>query len=64
MVRPEARATIRLTNDADGIHEVPADILARTLSGMQQLVYLIATAQERKTIGIRFSAISRDSATV
>ncbi|MDJ0707386.1 MAG: hypothetical protein QNJ46_29280 [Leptolyngbyaceae cyanobacterium MO_188.B28] len=49
-----ASATIRLTNDADGVHEVPADILVRALSGMQQLVYLIATAQEQKTIGVRF----------
>ena len=54
MSRFEVQATIRLTNDEDGIHEVPADILARTLSGMQQLVYLIATAQEHKTIGVRF----------
>lgn len=54
MVQPEAGATIRLTNDTDGMQEVPADILARALSGMQQLVYLIATAQEHKTIGVRF----------
>lgn len=54
MSQSEVQATIRLTNDEDGIHEVPADILARTLSGMQQLVYLIATAQEHRTIGVRF----------
>jgi hypothetical protein len=54
MSQSEIQATIRLTNDEDGIHEVPADVLARTLSGMQQLVYLIATAQEHKTIGVRF----------
>lgn len=54
MSQSEVQATIRLTNEENGIHEVPADILARTLSGMQQLVYLIAAAQEQKTIGIRF----------
>jgi hypothetical protein len=54
MVEPEANATIRLTNDEDGLHEVPADILARTLSGLQQLVYLIASTQENKRIRDRF----------
>ncbi|MGP1385154.1 MAG: hypothetical protein ACTS2F_16440 [Thainema sp.] len=54
MASDKALATIRLTNDADGIHEVPADMLARTLSGMQQLVYVLATAQEQKTFKNRF----------
>ena len=54
MPQPEAIATIRLTNDDDGMHEVPAEILVRTLSGMQQLVYLIATAQEQRQIRTRF----------
>ena len=54
MSQPQAIATIRLTNDDDGIHEVPVEVLARTLSGMQQLVYLIATAQEQRQIRTRF----------
>lgn len=54
MSQPEAIASIRLSNDDDGMHEVPADVLARSLAGMQQLVYLIGTAQEQRTIGIRF----------
>ncbi|MBF2046193.1 MAG: hypothetical protein IGS54_02140 [Elainella sp. C42_A2020_010] len=54
MAGPEAIATIRLTNDEDGTHEVPADVLARTLSGLQQLVYLIATTQENRRIRDRF----------
>jgi len=54
MSSTRAIATIRLTNDDDGAHEVPADVLARTLAGMQQLVYLIATAQEQKQIKTRF----------
>lgn len=54
MSSPEVLATIRLTNDQDGIHEVPADLLVRALSGMQQLVYLVATVQEHHKIGTRF----------
>lgn len=54
MSQREVIARIRLTKDEDGIHEVPADVLARTLSGMQQLVYLIAMAQEQRSIGVRF----------
>jgi hypothetical protein len=54
MSQAEVEATIRLTNDDDGVHEVPADVLARALAGMQQLVYLLATAQEQRTIGVRF----------
>jgi hypothetical protein len=54
MSQPEAIATIRLTNDEDGMHEVPADVLVRTLAGMQQLVYLLGAVQEQRTIGVRF----------
>jgi hypothetical protein len=46
--------TIRLTNNEDGKHEVPADVLARTLSGMQKLVYLVATVQEQRGFDRRF----------
>jgi hypothetical protein len=54
MSQPEASANIRFTNDDAGTHKVPADVLARAVSGMQQLAYLIGAAQEQKTIGIRF----------
>ena len=54
MSQSEVLATIRLTNEEDGIHEVPADVLVRTLAGMQQLVYLVATSQEQRTIRDRF----------
>lgn len=46
-------AKIRLTNDEEGMHEVPADVLVRALAGMQQLVYVIATAQEQRTVKSR-----------
>jgi len=46
-------AKIRLTNDEEGMHEVPADVLVRSLAGMQQLVYVIATAQEQRTVKSR-----------
>lgn len=55
MVRPEVLATVRLVNDEDdGIQNVPADILARSLVGVQQLVYLLASVQEQRTIKSRF----------
>jgi hypothetical protein len=54
MSQPEAIATIRLTNDEDGMHEVPADVLVQALAGMQQLVYLLGAVQEQRTIGVRF----------
>lgn len=54
MVERLATATIRLTNDEVDTHEVPADVLVRALAGMQQLVYVIATAQEQRTIKDRF----------
>lgn len=54
MVDRLATATIRLTNDEEDTHEVPADVLVRALAGMQQLVYVIATAQEQRTIKDRF----------
>ena len=46
----EALAKIRLTHDEEDTHEVPANVLARALTGMQQLVYLIAISQEQGII--------------
>jgi hypothetical protein len=54
MSSTETLATIRLTNGEPGIHEVPAEVLARVLSGMQQLVYLTASGQEHRKISKRF----------
>jgi hypothetical protein len=54
MSSTEASATIRLTNGEPGTHEVPAEVLARVLSGMQQLVYLTASGQEHRKIDQRF----------
>jgi hypothetical protein len=54
MSSTETLATIRLTNGEPGMHEVPAEVLARVLSGMQQLVYLTASVQEQRKIGVRF----------
>jgi hypothetical protein len=54
MKQDQVTAIIRLSNGDDGIHEVPVEVLSRTLSGIQQLVYLVATAQEHKVIRDRF----------
>jgi hypothetical protein len=54
MSSTEALATIRLTNGEPGIHEVPAEVLARVLSGLQQLVYLTALGQEQIQLRQRF----------
>jgi hypothetical protein len=47
-------ATIRLTSYEENIQDVPIDVLVRTLSGLQQLVYLLATVQENRKVGHRF----------
>lgn len=49
----EAIAKIRLARE-DGTHEVPADVLVRSLAGLQQLVYLIAAEQEQRRMDRRF----------
>ncbi len=36
-------------------HTVPAEVLVRALAGLQQIVYLMAAAAERKPIGDRFN---------
>jgi hypothetical protein len=54
MASTDTSATIRLTNGEPGTHEVPAEVLARVLSGMQQLVYLTASGQEHRKIAQRF----------
>jgi hypothetical protein len=54
MASTDISATIRLTNGEPGTHEVPAEVLARVLSGMQQLVYLAASGQEYRKISQRF----------
>ncbi len=49
-----ASATIRLTSYEEQSHDVPIDVLVRTLSGLQQLIYLLATVQEKRKIVRRF----------
>ncbi|MEC4990134.1 MAG: hypothetical protein SAJ37_15480 [Oscillatoria sp. PMC 1068.18] len=50
----EATAQIRLMGQEMESHEVPISILVPTLAGFQQIIYLLATAQEKRTIGQRF----------
>jgi hypothetical protein len=51
---PEAKATIRLIGQEMENFEVPVDILVSVLSGLQQIVYLLVSAQEKRTLGQRF----------
>lgn len=50
----KATAQIRLMGQEMEFHEVPISILVPTLAGLQQIIYLLATAQEKRTIGQRF----------
>lgn len=50
----EVQATVRLMQEASGTPAVPLEILVRVLSGLQQVIYLAAIAQEHRTIGLRF----------
>ncbi|MBD2518887.1 hypothetical protein H6G93_28795 [Nostoc sp. FACHB-973] len=54
-VKPaEAKATIRMSGQEMENFEVPIDILVRVLAGLQQIVYLLATVQEKRSVGQRF----------
>ncbi len=55
----DATATIRLIGQEMENCEVPIEILVRVLAGFQQIVYLLATTQEKKTVGQRFR-VSRE----
>ena len=50
----EAKATIRMIGQEMENFEVPIDILVRVLAGLQQIFYLLATVQEKRTVGQRF----------
>ncbi|MHC5936231.1 hypothetical protein [Nostoc sp.] len=50
----EAKATIRMSGQEMENFEVPIDILVRVLAGLQQIVYLLATVQEKRSVGERF----------
>lgn len=50
----EAKATIHIIGQEMENHEVPIDILVRVLAGLQQIVYLLATVQEKRSVGQRF----------
>ena len=50
----QATATIRLIGQYMDNSEVPAAILVRTLTGLQQLIYLFAASSEEQNIGQRF----------
>ncbi len=52
-------ATIKMISQEKDSREIPAPILARTLTGFQQIVYLLAASLENKNIGQRFR-ISND----
>ena len=55
----KATATIRLIGQEMENCEVPIEILVRVLAGFQQIVYLLATVQEKRTVGQRFR-VSRE----
>jgi hypothetical protein len=50
----EARATIRIIGEEMENFEVPIHILVRVLAGLQQIIYLLATVQEKRSVGQRF----------
>lgn len=50
----EQSATIRLSGQAVENNAVPADVLVRTVDGMQQLVYLLAASQTDRRFASRF----------
>lgn len=50
----EAKAIIRMSGQEMENFEVPIDILVRVLAGLQQIVYLLATVQEKRSVGQRF----------
>ncbi|MDF5729716.1 MAG: hypothetical protein PUP92_17335 [Rhizonema sp. PD38] len=50
----EAKATIRIHGQEIENFEVPIDILVRVLAGLQQIVYLLATVIEKRSVGQRF----------
>lgn len=52
-------ATIKMISQEKDSQEIPAPILVRTLTGFQQIVYLLAASLENKNIGQRFR-ISND----
>ncbi len=47
-------AVVRLIGQAPDSHAIPADVLIRTLYGLQRLVYLVASDSENKKLGQRF----------
>lgn len=50
----EALAVVRLSGPAADSNGIPAEVLVRTLSGMQQLVYLVASDSVNRKLGQRF----------
>lgn len=52
-------ATIKIINQEKDSQEIPAPLLVRTLTGFQQIVYLLAASFENRNIGQRFR-ISND----
>ena len=50
----EVTATVRLIGQEMENYEVPVSILVNTLSGLQKIVYYLATVQEELTVGQRF----------
>jgi len=50
----EVTATLRMIGQEMDNAEVPVHLLVRTLSGLQQIVYLLAASVGNKTIGSRF----------
>jgi len=51
---PEAKATIRFMGQEMENCEVPIEILVRVLGGLQQIIYLLATVEEKGTVKQRF----------
>lgn len=45
MASSQVSGVIRLTDNEDSRQDVPAEVLARALTGMQQIIYLVATLQ-------------------
>jgi len=47
-------AELAIVGNKTADHTVPAEVFVRALAGLQQIVYLMAAAEERKPINDRF----------
>jgi hypothetical protein len=54
----ESQAVVRLIGQPANLHAIPADVLVRTIAGLQQLVYIVASDAEHRSFSQRFRVSS------